>query len=123
MHVGSIAGNAASAAQATPSPRLVKAAHEFEGQMMMDLLQPMMAGDALTGAEDGDAGLGSGSGAGSSGALGEFASGALGQALSERGGFGIADRIIRELSHSGNQHENGKVTRNLHGNTVMRTPE
>jgi Rod binding domain-containing protein len=123
MHVGSIAGNAASAAQATPSPRLVKAAHEFEGQMMMDLLQPMMAGDALTGAEDGDAGLGSGSGAGSSGALGEFASGALGQALSERGGFGIADRIVKELSHSGNQHGDGKVTRNLHGNTVMRTPE
>ena len=127
MHVGSIAGNAASAAQATPSPRLVKAAHEFEGQMMKDLLQPMMAGDALTGAEEGDSelgpGLGSGTGSGSGGALGEFASEALGQALSERGGFGIADRIIRELSHSGNQHGNGRVTRNLHGNTVMRTPE
>jgi Rod binding domain-containing protein len=36
---------------------------------------------------------------GSGGALGEFASEALGQALSERGGFGIADRIVKELSH------------------------
>jgi len=123
MHAGSIAGNAAASdAQATPSPRLVKAAHEFEGQMMKELLQPMMAGDALTGSEDGDTDLSGSSGSGSAGALGEFASEALGQALSERGGFGIADRIVKELSHSGNQLGNGKVTRNLHGNTVMRTP-
>ena len=123
MHVGSIAGNAISTAHATPSLRLLKAAHEFEGQMMKELLRPMMAGDGLTGAEDGDSVLGAGSGSGSSGALGEFASEALGQALSERGGFGIADRIVQELSHSGNQPGNGKVTRNPHGNTVMRTPE
>ncbi|MGD1107838.1 MAG: hypothetical protein ABR865_12405 [Terracidiphilus sp.] len=110
-------------AASTPSPRLEHAAHEFEGQMMKELLQPMVAGDALTGSENGDSDLGADSGSGSTGALGEFASEALGQALSERGGFGIADRIVKELSHSGNRHENGKVTRNLHGNTVMRTPE
>ena len=45
---------------------------------------------------------------GSGGALGEFASEALGQALSQRGGFGIADRIVKELSHSGNRNESGK---------------
>lgn len=124
MHVGSIAGStAATAAQSAPSPRLVQAAHEFEGQMMKQLLEPMTNGDALTGAEDGDLGLGSGSGAGSTGALGEFASEALGKALSERGGFGIADRIVKELSRSGNHHGNGKVTGNLHGNTAMRAPE
>ncbi len=81
-------------------PRLVRAAHEFEGQMMKELLKPMTGGDALTGAEDGD----SDSGAGSEGALGEFASEALGQALSQRGGFGIADKIVKELSHSGHRH-------------------
>jgi Rod binding domain-containing protein len=124
MQVGSIAGNtAATASQLTPSPRLVQAAHEFEGQMMKQLLKPMTNGDALTGAEDGDSDLGSGSGSGSTGALGEFASEALGKALSERGGFGIADRIVKELSRSGNHHGNGKVTGNLHGNTVMRAPE
>ena len=31
------------------SPRLVRAAHEFEGQMMKELLKPMTSGDALTG--------------------------------------------------------------------------
>ncbi len=128
MQVGSITGNAvATAAQVTPSPRLVQAAHEFEGQMMKQLLEPMTDGDALTGSEDSDSGFGSGSGAGSTGALGEFASEALGKALSERGGFGIADRIVTELSrtgsHTGNQHGNGKVTGILHGNTVMRAPE
>ena len=110
-----IAGQTASGG----SPRLVRAAHEFEGQMMKGLLTPMTGGDALTGDEDDDPD----SGAGSQGVLGEFASEALGRALSERGGFGIADRIVRELSRSGNQDGNRKVTTNLHGNTVMRAPE
>ncbi|MGB8029417.1 MAG: hypothetical protein WCF30_07100 [Terracidiphilus sp.] len=124
MQVGLVAGNAAATAvQSTSSPKLVQAAHEFEGQMMKELLEPMMSGDALTGAADGDSDLGSGSGSGSTGALGEFASEALGKALSERGGFGIADRVVKELSRSGNRHGNGKVIRNLHGNTVMRAPE
>jgi Rod binding domain-containing protein len=83
-----------------PSPRLVRAAHEFEGQMMKELLKPMTGGDALAGGDGDDD-----SSVDSSGALGEFASEALGQALSERGGFGIADRIVRELSHSGPQRE------------------
>jgi Rod binding domain-containing protein len=104
-------GGAIKAAQAegAPSPRLVRAAHEFEGQMMQELLKPMTHGDALTGTgEDKDSGEGSG------GALSEFASEALGQSLSQRGGLGIAHRIIQELSHSGNQHENRKVPKNLH---------
>jgi Rod binding domain-containing protein len=99
---------------AAPSPKLVKAAHEFEGQMMKELLKPMTADDSLTGEKDD-------SGGGSGGALGEFASEALGQALSARGGFGIANEIVKELSHSGNQNGTGKVTKNLHSNTEMRT--
>jgi len=124
MQVGSISGSTGAVKAATaPSPRLVQAAHEFEGQMMKQLLEPMTNGDALTGVEDGESSLGFGSGTGSTGTLGEFASEALGKALSERGGFGIADRIVKELSRSGNHHGNGKVTGNLHGNTVMRAPE
>ena len=100
------------------SPRLVRAAHEFEGQMMKELLKPMTNGDALTGTDaDEDAGAGSG------GALGEFASEALGESLSERGGLGIANRIIEELSHTGNQRESGKVTKKLHERHVMRISE
>ena len=99
-----------------PPPRLVSAAHEFEAQMMKELLKPMTGKDALTGEDE----VGGGD-AGSNGALGEFASEALGQALSQRGGFGIANSIVRDLSHSGNKRETGKVTEILHGNTVMRT--
>jgi Rod binding domain-containing protein len=73
--------------------------------MMKELLKPMTGNDALTGEDEG-----SGGDAGSSGALGEFASEALGQALSQRGGFGIANSIVRDLSHSGNQNKTGKVT-------------
>ena len=97
-----------------PEPRLMRAPHEFEGQMMKELLQPLTAGGALTG-EDMAAGSGD--------ALGEFASEALGQALSQHGGFGIADRIVKELSQSGNLHAVPQVTGNLHQNTVMRTLE
>ena len=86
------------------SPRLVRAAQEFEAQMMKELLKPMTGQDALTGQtadEGGDSGA--------TGALGEFASEALGQALSQNGGFGIADRIVHELSRSGHASANGKV--------------
>lgn len=99
--------------QPTPQPRLVRAAHEFEAQMMKELLKPLTAGDGLTG-ENG------GLSAGSEGALGEYASEALGRSLSDHGGFGIANRIIQNLSRSGNKAETGQVTGNLHGNTVMR---
>lgn len=81
---------------ATPSPKLVRAAHEFEGMMLKELLKPMTAGNGLTGDdEDGDD-------SGSGSALGEFAGEALGQGLSQQGGFGIANRIVAQLSHSGN---------------------
>lgn len=104
-------GGAIEAAQAesAPSLRLVRSAHEFEGQMMQELLKPMTHGDALTGTEEEDD-----SGEGSGGALSEFASEALGQSLSQRGGLGIGNQIIQELSHKGNPHENGKVPKNLH---------
>jgi Rod binding domain-containing protein len=95
-----------------PQPRLVRAAHEFEAQMMKELLKPMTGTNSMSG-EDEDAD------SGSNGALGEFASEALGRALSEQGGFGIASHIVQELSHSGNRGGSAPVTGNLHGNTVI----
>jgi Rod binding domain-containing protein len=77
---------------------LVHAAHEFEGQLMKELLRPLTDSDANADGDD----------AGSSGALGEFAAEAMGQALSMRGGFGIADRIVRELSGPGNRERGGR---------------
>lgn len=121
MHV-SLNPTAATAAGAAgspqPQPRLVRAAHEFEAQMMKELMKPMTTASSLTG-EDDDSGAGSGS----AGALGEFASEALARALSDHGGFGITDSIIKELSHFGNKGVTGKVTKNPHGNTVMRALE
>jgi Rod binding domain-containing protein len=88
--------NLARQSAGSPQPRLVKAAHEFEAQMMNELLKPLTASEGLTGDEDG--------GLGSAGALGGFASEALGRALSEHGGLGIADSIVRSLSHVGTTH-------------------
>jgi Rod binding domain-containing protein len=103
-------------ATSTPQPRLVKAAHEFEAQMMKELMKPMTSSDSLTG-DDADSGGDSGSG----GAMGQYASEALGRALSERGGFGIANRIVQDLSHQGNQKVTTQVTGNVHGDTVIST--
>jgi Rod binding domain-containing protein len=120
------ASAAQAAASPAASPKLVHAAHEFEAQMMKELLAPMTGGDPLFGDADdaSDSGLALGSGSGSGGALAGFASEALGQALSERGGFGIADRIIRQLGASAGTQTSANVTSQVttspHGDTVMR---
>jgi Rod binding domain-containing protein len=97
------------------SQRLVRAAQEFEAQMMKELLKPMTGQDALTTDTAGDAGDG-----GATGALGEFASEALGQAISRNGGFGIAGRIVQELSQTGHRSTNGKTGRNTHADFPTR---
>jgi Rod binding domain-containing protein len=99
------------AAQSTPQPRLVHAAHEFEAQMAKELMKPMTSGDGL-GGEDDDS-------TGSNNALGQFASDALGRSLSEHGGFGIANSIVRQLTPVGNKGVTSQVTALLHSNTVM----
>ena len=80
----------------TPQPRLVRAAHEFEAQMMKELLTPMTRTDALF-REDGEE---------DSGILGEFATESLAGALSAGGGLGIAERIVHSLSPG---HTSGKT--------------
>ena len=119
----SIAGTGALAAAtgtgtpaAAPQPRLVKAAHEFEAQMMQELLKPLTAGSGFDG-EEGDGTTGSG------GTLGAIATEALGRGLSEQGGFGIANSIVRQLTRASNQQVTTQVTGDLHGNTVMKPHE
>src|SRR5882762_8446253 len=82
-------GTSAVSAQAK-NPKLERTAHEFEASLMAELLKPLQESDGLTGE-------GSGSGVGSEGALSGFASESLARAISERGGFGIADRILHQL--------------------------
>ncbi|MDR3723816.1 MAG: hypothetical protein P4K83_04930 [Terracidiphilus sp.] len=99
----------------TLSPRLVKASQDFEAMMLKDLLKPLTS--EATGGDDDDSGSGSGS------ALGEYASEALGRALSQQGGFGLATRIQNDLSRSGNAAQSGKVITKPHDNTVIRASE
>jgi Rod binding domain-containing protein len=80
--------------------RLIHAAREFEGQMLKELLKPLTATNGLTGEASDD---------NSNGVLGEFASEALGKAFSDRGGFGIADRILQQFSRSANHPGSGAV--------------
>jgi Rod binding domain-containing protein len=87
------------------APRLVRAAHEFEAQLMKELLEPMTRNDALFGEDE----------AGEKGTLVGFASESLAGALSAGGGLGIADRVIHELRPSNNSADPrviGKVQEN-----------
>ena len=93
MQVGTVASPSPHQGSGDSKPRLIQAAHEFEGQMLKELLKPLTAAGGLGG---------DGSEVNSSGILGEFASEALGKALSERHGFGIADHILNQLSRPGN---------------------
>lgn len=103
------------AAQISAQHRLVRAAHEFEAQMMKELLKPLASGDGLTGNGDSDSG--------STSALGAFASESLGQAISQQGGLGIARDLIRTLSHSGADTTAAAVTGKTHCDTGIRLSE
>ncbi|MBS1803009.1 MAG: hypothetical protein JST28_06550 [Acidobacteria bacterium] len=78
-----------SSTEAVKESQMTKAAHEFEAQMMKELIGP------VTRLSDGD------DEAGSAGALTAFAGEALGQSLSRAGSFGIAERLIATLSRIG----------------------
>lgn len=114
-----IATSAHQKSHTAQQPRLIRAAHEFEAQMMKELLKPLTSGDGLIGSDDESD---------SAGALGDYAGEALGRALCEAGGFGIANCIVGQvsqsgISHSGNHPMAGPVTANSHADTVMRLPK
>jgi Rod binding domain-containing protein len=83
---------------AVPQPRLVQASHEFEAQLMKELLKPLANGSSIDG-DDSDADSGR--------ALADFATEALGQALSRHGGLGIATKLVRSLSRNENEIQVG----------------
>ena len=97
-------GQTALSTATTPSPRLVSAAHEFEAAMMKELMAPLERGHDLLGAADEED---------SSSALDSFAGEALGKAISEHGGFGIAKAILHQLTAGSNHSGKSAVPRNL----------
>jgi Rod binding domain-containing protein len=109
-HPAPQAGVAAAPSSNTPSPKLVSAAHEFEAAMMKELMAPLAPGrDSLEGGEDEG---------GSSSALSSFAGEALGKAISEHGGLGIAKSILHQLTAKSNHSGNTSVPAVLNGTTT-----
>jgi len=106
--VGGVAGHRRFHPGVAPEPRLVRAAHEFEAQMMKELLEPMTR---RTNWDEGEAE--------ESGILGDYACESLAGALSAKGGIGIADQIVHALSRSGNRSANLSGIENPHMNTGM----
>lgn len=70
-------------------PRLKPAAHEFEASLMKELLEPMEHDPLFQ--KDGNSADGSGN------ALTGFGTEALAKAISDRGGFGIATKILAQF--------------------------
>ena len=97
------------------SPRLKSAAHEFEASLMQEFLKPLrhdplFAPDKADGSSDAD--TDSDQDEGSDGALMSFGSEAMAKAISERGGFGIASKILdhfRTLANSTPSTSAGKI--------------
>jgi peptidoglycan hydrolase FlgJ len=75
-----------------PDPRLKPAAHEFEACLMKEFLEPLQHDALFSDSKDGDGA--SPVEEGSDSALLSFGSEALAKAISERGGFGIAAKIL-----------------------------
>jgi len=111
----SATGGATASSGSADNPRLKSAAHEFEASLMQEFLKPLQHDplfsdqDAATGSDDGlssDADQDSGSG----GALLSFASEAMAKAISERGGFGIATKILDHFRTAAPSQLRGSAT-------------
>ena len=85
-------------------PRLKPAAHEFEACLMKEFLEPLQKDPLFS--EEGEGATGEGS----SNALMSFGSEALAKAISERGGFGIATKILEHFK-AGNPSPESKGAR------------
>lgn len=85
------------------SPRLISAAHEFEACLMKEFLKPLQQ-DSLFADEgdmtDDDAG-------GSAGTLMSYGAEVMAKAISEHGGFGIAQKILDHFKESSSHMQPG----------------
>ncbi|WP_158944124.1 hypothetical protein [Granulicella sp. S190] len=84
------------AAQAQKQAKLVDAAQQFEATMLQELLKPMQQGHSSWGEEDsGDSG---------SDTMSSFGTEAIAKAISKGGGFGIARRVVEQVTQEHQQH-------------------
>ena len=99
--LGSTAVPAGGTSGAAVDPRLKPAAHQFEACMMKGFLEPLQKDGLFS--EEGEGSEGSGN------ALMSFGSEALAKAISERGGFGIATKIIGHFKQGGSSGTTGSI--------------
>lgn len=90
MNISAVSSQAAVDTSSQPNPKLQSAAHEFEASLMKEFLKPLQhdslfADDA---AKDED------NTSGSADTLMSYGAEAMAKAISERGGFGIATKIL-----------------------------
>ena len=91
LAAGVAGANDGSAGAARLDPRLKPAAHEFEASLMKELLEPLQHDPLFDGGGDENGADSSG------GALMSFGAEALAKAISDRGGFGIAEKILEHI--------------------------
>lgn len=79
-------------------PKLVSAAHEFEASLMKEFLKPLQQDGLFS--EDGN--RADDAAGGSAGTLLSYGSEAMAKAISEDGGFGIAQKILDHFKEGRN---------------------
>jgi peptidoglycan hydrolase FlgJ len=93
MNSVSLTGLPVVAEQPVENPKLISAAHEFEASLMKEFLKPLqhdsLFADDASGDDDNTSG--------SAETLMSYGSEVMAKAISERGGFGIAKKIIAHL--------------------------
>ncbi|HTZ90380.1 MAG TPA: hypothetical protein VMA71_08565 [Alloacidobacterium sp.] len=92
------------------NPRLESAAHEFEASLMKEFLKPLQH-DSLF-ADEGSKGDDDSSG--SDGTLMSYGAEAMAKAISEHGGFGIAQKILDHFKAATNRSQPGAKNSPVH---------
>jgi len=106
----SLSGLAPAPETTQQNPRLASAAHEFEASLMQEFLKPLQH-DSLF-ADDGN--KGDDDGGGSADTLMSYGAEAMAKALSERGGFGIAQKILDHFKATTHPSQNGAKSGTVH---------
>lgn len=82
--------------------KLADAAHQFEGMFLQQFLKPLQSGkNSLTGDSNGDKSSDDSDGSGDT--LQTYGTEALANAISSRGGFGIARQVIQQVTREHQQ--------------------
>jgi flagellar protein FlgJ len=106
----SLTGLASTPETTQANPRLAPAAHEFEASLMKEFLKPLQHDSLFAeegGKDDDDTG-------GSAETLMSYGAEAMAKAISEHGGFGIAQKILDHFKQTANPPQTGAKNGAVH---------